>query len=301
MLLLVTVYPAVQGQLKNGFDLSGALIPADDVLSGGPPRDGIPAINEPRFIDALAARFLKPTDRVLGIVRNDVAKAYPVSILNWHEIVNDSFADEPIVVTYCPLCGTGIAYQAKVRGQVLKFGVSGLLYNSDMLLYDRQTLSLWSQIRKQAVSGPQSGVRLQAIAVEHTTWADWRKRYPGSLVLSTKTGNPRDYTRNPYQGYAQSRTLYFPVQQEDKRYHPKESVLGVEIAGRFKAYPFVELEETDGEVQDKLGGKAITVKYDRLHRTAVVVNSDGELLPSITAFWFAWYAFHPDTDVYSAP
>jgi hypothetical protein len=301
LVLLVATNPVVQGQVKNGFNLSGALIPGDEILSGGPPRDGIPAIDAPKFVNADAARFLQPTDRVLGIVRNSVAKTYPVSILNWHEIVNDTFAGEPIVVSYCPLCGTGIAYVARAGDQVLKFGVSGLLYNSDMLLYDRQTQSLWSQIRKQAVSGSMKGERLQAIPLMHTTWADWRQRYPDSLVLSTDTGYPRDYTRSPYAGYGQSRALYFSVREQDQRYHPKEWVLGVEIDGHFKAYPFVELEKSSGPVRDILGGHHVMVTYDHRHRTAVAITDNGDVLPTIMAYWFAWYAFHPTTERYHAP
>lgn len=301
IVLLAATHSVAQSQVKNGFNLVGALVPEDEILSGGPPRDGIPAVNTPKFVNAVKVRFLQPTDRVLGIVHKGVAKAYPVSILNWHEIVNDTFADEPIVVTYCPLCGTGIAYYARVGGQVLRFGVSGLLYNSDMLLYDRQTESLWSQIRKQAVSGIMKGERLQSIPLIHTSWADWKQRHPDSLVLSTDTGNPRDYTRSPYAGYEQSRTLYFSVSERDQRYHPKEWVLGVEIDGHLKAYPFVELEKSSGLVRDTLGGQKITVKYDRRHRTAVAITDNGDVLPTITAYWFAWYAFYPMTEIYQAP
>lgn len=300
IVLLVMVIPNAQAQIKNGFNLSGALIPEDEILSGGPPRDGIPAIDAPNFVSADAAHFLRPTDRVLGIARNGVIKAYPISILNWHEIVNDMFADTPIVVSYCPLCGSGIAYLAKPGDRILKFGVSGLLYNSDMLLYDRQTLSLWSQIGKQAVSGPMQGQRLQAIPVTHTTWADWSRRYPASLVLSTDTGYPRDYTRSPYGDYDQSRNLFFPVSKQDRRYHPKETVLGIEIDGQFKAYPFIELEKSEGPVRDTLGDQVVMVQYDRRHRSAIASNGDGDVLPTITAYWFAWYAFHPDTLVYRA-
>ncbi len=301
VVLLVASSPIAQSQVKNGFNLSGSLIPEDEILSGGPPRDGIPAIDTPKFVNAVMARSLKPKDRVLGIVRNGVAKAYPVSILNWHEIVNDTFAGEPIVVSYCPLCGTGIAYFARAGDQVLRFGVSGLLYNSDMLLYDRQTQSLWSQIRRQAISGSMKGERLQSIPLMHTTWVDWRQRHPDSLVLSTDTGYSRDYTRSPYAGYEQSRELYFSVREQDQRYHPKEWVLGVEIDSHFKAYPFVELEKSSGPVRDTLGGHNVMVTYDRRHRTAAAINDNGDILPTITAYWFAWYAFHPATERYQAP
>ena len=134
----------------NGFDLTDTLIPEHLIEAGGPPRDGIPAIDEPLFVDSSRAG-LSDTDRVLGLSFGAVARAYPVRILNWHEIVNDRIADQPVAVTYCPLCGSGMAFDARVGGQITRFGVSGLLYNSDVLLYDRRTGSLWSQIMARAV------------------------------------------------------------------------------------------------------------------------------------------------------
>ena len=298
--LLIAITLQAQGAEINGFNLTGALIPEDEIHSGGPPRDGIPAIDKPRFVKPADAHFLQAGDRVLGITRHGVSKAYPIAILNWHEIVNDNFADEPVVVSFCPLCGTGMAYRATVDDQVLDFGVSGLLYNSDMLLYDRQTQSLWSQIRRQAVSGPLKGVKLQPIPAEHTEWADWKQRHPGTQVLSIETGHKRDYTRNPYTGYGVSRKLYFPVAQQDQRYHPKEPVLGIELAGQFKAYPFAELKKSAATVNDMLAGQRIVVKYDPAHNAATVTDAQGKLLPAVTAYWFAWYAFHPDTGIYVA-
>jgi hypothetical protein len=297
---LITISLHTQGAEKNGFNLTDALIPEDEIHSGGPPRDGIPSINKPRFVNPADAHFLKTDDRVLGITRNGVSKAYPVAILNWHEIVNDNFAGEPVVVSFCPLCGTGMAYLAAADDQVLDFGVSGLLYNSDMLLYDRQTQSLWSQLRRQAVTGPLKGVKLQAIPVEHTQWVDWKQRHPKTQVLSIETGYQRDYSRNPYAGYGVSSQLYFPVTQQDRRYHPKEPVLGIELAGHFKAYPFEELKKSAVTVHDTLAGQPIVVKYNQAYNTATAVDAQGSLLPAVTAYWFAWYAFHPDTGVYVA-
>ncbi len=299
--LLVALSATLPGRNNNGFDLTGSLIPESEILSGGPPRDGIPSIDTPHFIRATEAQFLEQNERVLGITRNGVSKAYPVAILNWHEIVNDRFDDEAVVVTYCPLCGTGIAYLAKVDDQLLEFGVSGLLYNSDMLLYDRRTRSLWSQISRQAISGPMKGAKLKAIAVMHTRWADWRQRHPETRVLSTDTGYQRDYESNPYAGYEKDRGLWFPVQVQDERYHPKEPVLGIEIDGYFKAYPFTELDKSAGtDVHDTLAGQPIVVKYDHQNHTAVATDTEGNMLPGVIAFWFAWYAFHPETDVYRA-
>ncbi|MCG7929014.1 hypothetical protein A3197_16870 [Candidatus Thiodiazotropha endoloripes] len=285
---------------KNGFDVTDAIIEVSEILPGGPPRDGIPAIDEPQFVHADDADFLKPEDRILGVERNGIVKAYPINILNWHEIVNDRFRQEPIVITFCPLCGTGMAFEATVRGNPLMFGVSGLLYNSDVLLYDRASESLWSQIMKQSISGKHQGDRLRHVPLQHTNWADWSDRYPDTLVLSDDTGFSRDYQRSPYRGYDKSRDLYFPVEFRSKGYHPKERVLGLEVNGTYKAYPFIELSKTDGLIKENLAGQQLTVKYDIQNQTANAYDLADNLLPSTTAFWFAWYAFHPQTEIFRA-
>lgn len=299
--LLFATTACALAQTKNGFDLTGALVPAEQIAPGGPPKDGIPSIDKPKFVAARDARFLQGDDRVLGVTRNGIAKAYPVRILNWHEIVNDTFGAEHIAVTFCPLCGTGVAYVAAAGGKPLSFGVSGLLYNSDVLVYDRQTQSLWSQILAKAVSGPLKGAKLTTIALAHTSWADWEKRHPDTLVLSTDTGFARDYARDPYAGYTQDQSIMFPVARQSARFHPKEPVIGIEVDGKFKAYPFVELAKIkDGKITDRLGGKTLTVRFDAQHRTGAVFDAQGREIPTITAFWFAWYAFHRDTEVFQA-
>ncbi len=295
--LAVLALGTAEAQVLNGFDLKGASVPAERILAGGPPRDGIPAIDRPRFVSAPAAR-LGPEDRVLGVAVNGVAKAYPIRILNWHEIVNDRFASEAVVVTYCPLCGSGIAFRASVRGRPASFGVSGLLYNSDVLLYDRETDSLWSQIGREAISGPRKGERLTALPTSNTTWVEWRTRHPDTQVLSEDTGFRRDYGRDPYAGYESSAALYFDVAATSQRYHPKELVVGVESGGRYKAYPFSELAKAPVPLRDTVGGEVIEVRFDRTHRTAMVRDAEGSERFSLVTYWFAWYAFHPETEVY---
>jgi hypothetical protein len=290
----------VLGSPANGFDLGEALVPVEEIRHGGPPRDGIPAIDRPRFVDAGEADFLAPQDRVLGIVRNDVAKAYAVRILDYHEIVNDRVGGEPITVTYCPLCGTGMAFLAEREGRPVSFGVSGLLYNSDMLLYDRETESLWSQIMARAISGPLRGTELTSVPISHTTWADWQARHPETQVLSTDTGHRRDYSRSPYPGYESSEQIYFPVSHRSRRYHPKERVIGLELNGESKAYPFAELARTGQAIEDRLGGQPIRIEFDAEHRTGRVLAADGSEIPSVIGFWFAWIAFHPESAIYTA-
>jgi len=296
---LLLVSAAATTQTLNGFDVSNASVPAGEILSGGPLRDGIPAIDHPQFVAARQAGFLNDDDRVLGLFHHGIARAYPIRILNWHEIVNDEYPGEPVIISFCPLCGTGTAFTA-VQSKAKRFGVSGLLYNSDLLLYDRETESLWSQILARAISGPLRGETLTQLPVEHTAWLDWRKRYPGTTVLSTDTGHRRDYRRSPYAGYETSEGLYFPVSRLDPRYHPKEQVIGVEINGRFKVYPFSELARTRGEVADEIQGKKIMIYFDKAHRSARIVDSSRELIPSMTGFWFAWMTFHPDSEVFTA-
>lgn len=308
-LLLVAFGIAIQHPLgralslpsTNGFELDGGLVPADEIHHGGPPRDGIPAIDAPNFISPDEAHFLRDDDRVLGLSRGGLSKAYPIRILNYHEIVNDRLAGEPIVVTYCPLCGTGVTFLADVAGTSRTFGVSGLLYNSDVLLYDRQSESLWSQLLGKAVTGPMQGTPLQQIPSSHTTWADWRARHPDTLVLSTETGHRRDYTSTPYQGYETSSALYFPVSNVRRDYHPKELVIGLELNGTVKAYPFAELSQGPDRLRERLAGKNITVEFDPANRTGRVLDEQGMEVPTTIAYWFAWTAFHPDTEVFTAP
>lgn len=287
---------------KNGFDLTNSLIPSKDILQGGPPRDGIPSIEKPKFVAGNAANFMRPTDRVIGITVNNESRAYPISILNWHEIVNDQIQGVPVSVTYCPLCGTGLVYQSTVGGRVLKFGVSGLLYNSDVLLFDRQTETLWSQILSKAVNGPMKGQKLTMIPSSQTSWASWLKKHPKTKVLSTDTGFSRDYRRSPYGDYDDNTETYFPVSARSKAYHPKERVLGITVNGKHKAYPFVELGKLGkSTLKDSFQGQNLTINFDVANRDGQVLGANGQPLELVNGFWFAWYAFHQDTAVFKAP
>jgi hypothetical protein len=287
---------------SNGFDLSNSSLPPEQILGGGPPRDGIPAISDPRLIAAGAADYLKPTDRVVGISLKGQSRAYPIAILNWHEIVNDEIDGWRFAVTYCPLCGTAVAFDATIDGSPTDFGVSGLLYNNDVLLYDRDTESLWSQILSEAISGERVGTKLTTLPVSHTTWRDWREKHPATLVLSDDTGHSRDYQRNPHAGYENSRRTFFAVNNAaPDYYHPKEVVLGLGIDGVYKAYPFVELEKQGKpRFSDTINGNRFNFAWDSTNRSVTITDSSGQQVAGIQGFWFAWFAFHPDTEVYKA-
>jgi hypothetical protein len=285
-----------------GFDTSRHSIPIDDIYDGGPGKDGIPAILQPKFISADQAdqTLLKKNDRVLGFVHQGRARAYPIKILNWHEIVNDRIGGAPRVVTYCPLCGTGMVFDTEVKGHKLTFGVSGLLYQSDMLLYDHQTESLWSQIKSEAVTGSLTGARLKLLPSTHTNWESWKTKYPNTQVLSDDTGYRRNYDRDPYQGYENSERLMFGVNATSRKHHPKEKVIGIEIGKFAKAYPFSELSKAKSPLKDVVGKKNIHIFYDHKTGTAFIQDEQKRELPSVVGFWFAWYAFHPETQVFSA-
>jgi len=302
VLLVLLTLQSAYATTRNGFDLEGATIDPDEIKSGGPPRDGIPAINEPVFIAAEKARFIDGDDRVMGVVINGHPRAYPIAILNWHELVNDRVGDQHFTVSYCPLCGTGMVFATNVQDVALVFGVSGLLYNSDMLLYDRNTLSLWSQILGEAISGPLVGTSLPQLPARHTSWRQWQSEHPETKVLSRDTGFRRDYGRSPYRGYEKSRRLYFEVANNaPDTYHRKALVMGVSVDGTHKAYPFEELAR-NGEARfiDTVNGQRLEIHWDEASRSAWAVSRDGDDYPTTTGFWFAWYAFFPETQVYTA-
>ena len=214
------------------------LIPWQNIFSGGVPRDGIPSIDSPKFADRSTWNEFGYREKglVIGIEVDGTRRAYPIQILSWHEIVNDTINGKPILITYCPLCGTAIALERAVDGRATEFGVSGLLYNSDLLMYDRTNNSLWSQINGAAVVGDQVGKRLNYYPAEIMAWEDWRKTYPDSEVLTTDTGVGRDYSRDPYDDYYFDQRLLFPADRSSELFDAlpsKVDVTGIEVEGPF--------------------------------------------------------------------
>lgn len=189
-----------------------------------------------------------------------------------------------------------------INDKELSFGVSGKLYESNVLLYDHQTESLWSQLQEAAVTGELTGTPLAPVASVTTTWKAWREKYPETLVLSQETGFRRDYSQTPYRQYGMSPNPMFPVQHTDFRLEPKEKVLGVSINGHHKAYPFKALQKLEAPLEDQIAETQVKVVYDPAAKSAQVVDAkSGELLPSVVAYWFAWATFHRDAAVYGNP
>ena len=204
------------------------LLDPNELLSGGPPPDGIPAIDEPKFVRASTATFLEDDEPVLAIEVDGEARAYPIQIMTWHEIVNDTIAGRPVTVSYCPLCNSAIAYDRKLGERILDFGTSGKLYQSALVMYDRQTESLWSHFTGQAVIGTLTGAQLELIPMSTVAWSDWRDANADGLVLSRDTGHNRDYGENPYPGYddVDDQPFLFEV-EADGRLAAKERVVGI--------------------------------------------------------------------------
>lgn len=267
-------------------------------------RDCIPSIDDPKFITAAQAErdFLKDDDWVVGLFRNNEARAYPLKILNWHEIVNDQVGEEYIAVSFCPLCYTGNAFERVIDGEPVEFGVSGYLLNSNLVMYDRTTESLWEQLTGEALAGPQIGNRLKKITVSTLPWADWKVQYPDTKVLSTDTGYARDYEDFPYGDYNTSGNVFFPLENRDDRLFAKELVYGVTLYDKSKAYSISDLEKSfpaGGEFDDTVGGHPVLVSWED-HNFRVTDTVTGEEIVSEIGFWFAWAAFYPDTEIYRA-
>ena len=237
------------------------LIPPDQIRSGGPPPDGIPAIDEPVLAPTGDIDFLADSEAVLALEINGDARAYPLQIMTWHELVNDTVGGVPVTISYCPLCNSSVAYDRNAAGRVLDFGTSGMLYQSSMVMYDRQTQSLWTHFDGLAVIGELIGTQLDFWPMAIVSWAAWRDTHPDGTVLTTETGYHRSYGRNPYVGYETSERLLTPAFQStdiDERLPAKERVVGIRSAGGAVAVRHAHLTES-GVVEVDLAGVPLVV------------------------------------------
>jgi hypothetical protein len=237
-------------------------VPLDEIVSGGPPPDGIPAIDRPVFVSAAgAAIWLVPKEPVLALEVKGDARAYPLQILMWHEIVNDVVGGVPVTITFCPLCNSGIVFERVVNGATLDFGTSGKLYKSDLVMYDRQSHSLWAQMQGRAIVGTYAGTRLKLIPANTISFEDWRATHPAGKVLSRETGHSRSYGVNPSQSYDQLQLRPFLFRGElDPRRPPKERVVGIKLGEAARAYPWPVLAERR-VVHDRLGDQELVILY----------------------------------------
>jgi hypothetical protein len=294
---------------------------ADQLLSGGPGKDGIPSIDKPEFIAAGAVgQQLNDQDIVFGVYHQGQARAYPQKILVWHELVNDQLGGDPLSISYCPLTATAVGFR---RGDT-QFGVSGKLLNSNVVMYDRASDSFWSQITGVAIDGPARGQFLDEVRVIWTTWGRWKSRHPQTQVLSRQTGAIRNYDADPYGSYNPLRGYYsqqgtlFPIAHRDSRLHAKQMVLGFRTDKLAVAVDRAHLQQ-QGYLRYQQDGEHFLIIHDPQLDTGWVYRSfmpaefdpqqlqfgaQGprapglEKLQAVNAFdamWFAWYAFYPMT------
>jgi Protein of unknown function (DUF3179) len=293
-------------------DFSKQLVPLDEFQSGGPPKDGIPAIDEPRYTHADEVDFLEDREPVILMTVEGESRAYPLQILTWHEIVNTSFGETPVAVTFCPLCNTAIAFDRRVDGEVLDFGTTGKLRDSDLVMYDRQTESWWQQFSGKALVGELAGKHLTKLPARIVSWREFRQAHPEGLVLNKDTGFSREYGANPYAGYddVASSPIFATRNEDDDRLPPKERVVYVEVGDDAYAVPFSALVEKRAIELETDAGKLV-VRWrpgvaSALDATAIAegrdvgsasVLLDGEPAPFSEPFWFAVAAFRPDIEI----
>lgn len=292
----------------HGFRLDPCLVDRDLVVSGGFPKDGLPALVEPATItpeqaDALDARergkYLVPSDRVIGVRLGAAARAYPLRVLNWHEVANDVLDGLPIAVTYSPLCDSVAVFSRRAGDEVLEFGVSGLLFNSNLLLYDRRDddveESLWSQLQGRAVAGPAAAARarLRPLPGSVTTWQRWRRAHPETTVLEPDRAMLDRYRRNPYGSYYSTGRPRFPVSPlpEPGRRALMSRVVAVQGSGEQPPRVFLLGEAGSSGSHELPGGGEIVIDDAVTPPSVLVRATNGREAPGVFhAFWFAWYA-----------
>lgn len=268
-----------------------------DLKQGCPARDCIPSIDKPKFVSASDADHVADDAIVIAISYGGEQRAYPARILDHHEIVNDTIGGEPIAITWCPLCGSAVGVRRTVGGQITEFGVSGVLYNSDLVFYDRNSGTLWDQIEAKGIVGPLTGEKLELVPVTMTRWSRWRNAHPDTLVLSTDTGFEEDYSVDNYAKYRDSSKLMFPVSQNDERIHPKTTVFGFNLGRGPVAYTESLLQE-HSVYQHTLDGIELTVTMHDDGTVTLASENSAAIGEPIRVYWFAWYTFHPQTELF---
>ena len=298
-----------QVMVTNGVKHS---VPLNEIISGGPAKDGIPSIDHPKFLSIEDAEtFLADDEPGIAVSLDGIDRFYPFQILLWHEIVNDDFNGRRVLVTYCPLCRSGIVFDPTVFTERVEFGTSGKLWNSNLVMYDRKTDSLWPQVLGEAVVGEATGQMLPVLPSDQVLFGDWKAAHPDGEVLSRNTGVNREYGYDPYgEDYYTTPGIYFPVNVEDDRLDQKALVFGIVVDDQAKAYDLASVREA-GEVEDAFAGKTFVLRYEpeieavRMYEKKFTEgNEEEETLERVnpfTTFWFAWAAAHPDTALFFTP
>mgnify|MGYP001822442536 FL=1 len=301
-----------------GFDLSTCLVPEADIVASGMERDGLPTLDDPDTLSIQEVeqknqegrgKFLLDGDRVIGVTLGGDARAYPLRLMRWHEVINDTVGGVPVVVTYNPLCDSVVVAKRTIGSEVQHFGASGLLHNSNLLLYDRQNAdglpSLWSQLQARAISGPHAAEqsRLEILPVALCMWGEWRVDHPHSRVLAPLDRMSQVYKRDPYHSYFGSDVLRFPVDPlpETGDLALKDRLVVINAGADEAAFALPLLTRAagadHGSYDTAVGGIPIRIDFAVHPGVATVTRRDGLGPPPVTrySFWFAWFAAHPET------
>jgi len=292
---------AMTERLLEQFDLSNPQVELDKLMAGGPPKDGIPALTDPKRTSVDDADYPDDDARVVAVEIDGEAVAYPLGILNWHEIANDTVGGVPIAVIYCPLCDSvsvmdrRIAVEGKKdETRVIEFGVSGLLMNSNVVMYDRGTDALWSQVYMKALTGPNAGQTLRHIPVKMMTFETFTQKHPDGKVLTTETGYNRQYSRNPYKNYFTSDRLFMEMDFSEAL---PAKTLGIGIrAGDVIAFVTADAAMDESVTVNTPIGDVVIGATD----AGVVVKQVPEGVHTVQTFWHSWSAFHPETKIIGA-
>ena len=253
-------------------------MPYSEILSGGPPKDGIPAIDEPKFVSVNEAdSWLRSVEPVILTQVEEEARAYPIQVLIWHEIVNDTVGGLPLAVTFCPLCNTAIAFERTLDGITFDFGTTGRLRYSNLIMYDRQTETWWQQANGEAIAGDLTGKRLKFYPAAIISWEEFKSAYPDGLVLSRETGFARSYGRNPYTGYDDVNNPPFLYRGPETPgvLPPVARVLTVDSNGEAVAYPYDVLQELQ-VINDTVGGQPVAIFWAAGTASALDASSVAE-------------------------
>ncbi len=280
--------PPAGASAEFSTDFSISSVPFGEILSGGPPKDGIPPIDTPEFIPVRAVDvWLRPQEPVIVVQANGDARAYPIQILMWHEIVNDTVGGIPLVVTFCPLCNTAIVFERVVGGEETTFGTTGRLRYSNLIMYDRLTETWWQQANGEAIVGLHTGEKLAGYPAAIVSWQEFKESHPEGLVLSRETGFRRNYGRNPYAGYddVNSSPFLYRGPAIPGQLLPMARVLTVDLNGEAVAYPYDVLAEV-GVVNDVVGGEALAIFSEPDTRSALDAPevAAGRKVGSLTAY-----------------
>ena len=278
-------------------------VPLAEIIGGGPAKDGIPPIDEPKFISPSEAdEWLSDNEPGISYSDGNAHRFYPYQILVWHELVNDTVNGKRVLISYCPLCLSGFVFDPLVSGERVEFGTSGKLWKSNLVMYDRKTDSLWSQILGEAILGELTGTILNTLPSDQVLYGNWKKQFPNGQVLSKDTGAIRIYGSSPYGSYFSTTNFALSLAGEQDDRLPNDAfVFGVVVGDEAKAY-HVEAVKARGVVEDSFAGVDFILRYDKdldvVRMFKKLADGSEERVNPFSNFWFSWAGIHPETELY---